>query len=131
MNTFSKYKTASEAYQKKIHELNETLIREIDALPDNPRINRISEKCFTISSSDLGTTNWTPFYHDFRNQYAYLKAVIENYPPDTVENIFQEIVTKGKHTPNKTMNYGEHIFLSRTIYYFHNDVRKLIKGTFV
>jgi hypothetical protein len=41
-------------------------------LPDNPKINRVTTKCFVMKSSDLGR-NWSPEYHDFRIQY---KSVI-------------------------------------------------------
>jgi hypothetical protein len=41
------------------------------ALPDNPRINRINKKCFTIQFSDLGP-KWSVAYHDFKAQYRLL-----------------------------------------------------------
>lgn len=49
---------------------------EINNLPDNPNITRISEKpsCFTIQLSEIAKNNTilSPYYHDWKYQYKML-----------------------------------------------------------
>jgi hypothetical protein len=64
----------------------------IDALPDNPRIQRIGAgKAFSISSKDLGG-NWSVFYHDFRAQYQEIIKELDSRGPFTALNRLTEII---------------------------------------
>ena len=42
---------------------------EIRALPDNPRIKRMSPHCFLMRAADLGSI-WSPRHHDFKWCYG-------------------------------------------------------------
>ncbi len=70
-----------------LHGLIEQLSAMIAALPDNPRINRINDKCFIVSFKDLGR-NWTPEYHDFRCQYrAIIRAMQRSKSIDALRTL--------------------------------------------
>jgi hypothetical protein len=119
---------AFNAYKMKVDVLNEKLIQKIEALPENPRITRINENCYTISSKDFGTKNWTPFYHDFKYQYKFLRAIIENHDINQTERIFQDIMANGSYRLTKTIKTTDgHEFLSNQTYYFHPDVIAILK----
>jgi len=78
-----------------------TLIRELKthilALPDNPRINRISNapQCFTIKSKDLGN-NWTAEYHDFKKQYELIVKELEASELSNAFNKLYKIINESK-----------------------------------
>lgn len=115
-------------HRARIEILNEELIKKIEGLPENPRIERLGKNCYSISSKDLGTVNWTPFYHDFTHQYKFLRAVIENYDMNQIESIFTEILTKGHYRLNKTISTGDsYTFTSKDTYRFHPDVINFLK----
>lgn len=66
---------------------------EIRALPDNPRIKRMSARAFLMRASDLGS-NWSPRYHDFKLCYSEIaKAVTRSPDPD---NVLNGIIESGK-----------------------------------
>ena len=44
---------------------------QLNLLPDNPCVNRLSDNCYSMSSKDLGAT-WSAEYHDFKYQYRAL-----------------------------------------------------------
>jgi hypothetical protein len=123
--------SAFNAYQAKVNILNERLIQKIEALPENPAITRLGKNCYTIKISDLGTTNWTPFYHDFTHQYKFLRAIIENYDINQVEQIFQEILQNGTCKLSKSLKTTDgYTFEGRhDIYRFHPDVIAFLKET--
>ncbi len=51
-----------------IDRIRMALTERIGTLPDNPRIHRMSEHAFIMSSKDLGDV-WSAEYHDFKHQY--------------------------------------------------------------
>lgn len=64
--------------ERQMKELIRSLLYSI---PDNPKINRQSEKSFTISAKDLGTDNWTAFYHDYNAQKSLLIGMVNDKEP--------------------------------------------------
>ncbi|MCK5563671.1 MAG: hypothetical protein KAJ07_00355 [Planctomycetes bacterium] len=61
-------------------------------LPDNPKINRINDRCFVISSKDLGPESiLCPIYHDHKHQYGlvcdFIKKAIKSNPYKAVATI--------------------------------------------
>ncbi len=70
----------------------------VKALPDNPKINRIDDNCFTVSASDLGS-NWTPGYHDFKSQYEAVAAEIKSGNVTTAAGRLKKIVSSGRVRP--------------------------------
>ena len=68
--------------QQEYADATATLQRVVDAiearilaLPDNPRIKRLSPQAFIVSSKDLGD-NWTVAYHDYKAQYRLVVEAI-------------------------------------------------------
>lgn len=51
-------------------------IKKVEGLPDNPRINRISERSFSIRFSDLGKS-LSVFDHDWLAQYRYVQELLQ------------------------------------------------------
>lgn len=70
------------------------LKQKILDLPDNPRINRINSKCFTMKFSDLNN-NWTPVHHDFKAQYCHIVDLIERAETKNKTNVVKNAVKKG------------------------------------
>lgn len=61
-----------------LQEAADAASQKINAGPDNPSIDRVSKKCFTISSSKLGSSlNLSPFFHDWRAQYEFIGDLVE------------------------------------------------------
>jgi hypothetical protein len=75
----------------------------IDNLPENPAIHRLNKNCFTISSKDLCVklgnektglnSNWTTFYHDFKQQAEFIKELIQEFKPEFIIPTLKRIVT--------------------------------------
>jgi hypothetical protein len=60
-------------------------------LPDNPRITRINERCFSLTSRELNG-NWTPFYHDFKEQGEFIAGAIQKMEDKLVIPFLRRIV---------------------------------------
>src|SRR5574340_25708 len=75
--------------------LVKALIDRIKALPDNPRVKRITKSCFVVSSKDLGD-NWSYKYHDFILQYNAVIAAIQKTNPLHAVDKLRSIVTAGE-----------------------------------
>ena len=67
----------------------------IAALPDNPRIHRMNDRCFVVSKKDLGD-NWTPEHHDFQWQYRAVIASIQRAKAVDAIAALRAIVAAGK-----------------------------------
>jgi hypothetical protein len=63
----------------------------IDNLPENPAIHRLNKNCFTINSRDL-SSNWTVFYHDFKQQAEFVKELINEFKPEFIIPTLKRIV---------------------------------------
>ncbi len=97
----------------------QTLVDRIGVLPDNPRIQRLTYKCFVIMSSDLDD-NWTPNYHDFRLQYRLLQALVMKTPFEKLKSTLEGVVTTGT-LPVTTLQYDRG-------FKFHPTVIKNLKN---
>ena len=99
-----------EKLQKAI-ELSERLRAQITAkiksLPDNPRIRRLSDRCFILQSKDLGC-NWTPEYHDFKRQYGLLSQCIERKRPETLLSFLKTTVQESSFKVNNNYTVKLH-----------------------
>ncbi len=82
---------------KRINRIKAGLKEQILALPDNPNITRLGEsgKCFAMSSSKLGG-NWSPEYHDFREQYQILINLIDAVDAVNLPAELAKIIATGK-----------------------------------
>lgn len=77
--------------RKRIEGLRQDLLKRLSELPDNPRITRRSDKCFTINVKDIGPgAILSPFYHDFKAQYKEISEIIEE---ETLEDASKKIDT--------------------------------------
>ena len=90
-----------------ISELIGQLKAHILSLPDNPRINRISNspRCFTMSSKDLGG-NWSVEHHDFKKQYQMIVEQLENSELSNTFNKLQNIITGEKIVVSNSGSFG-------------------------
>ncbi len=76
-------------------ELRTEITAAISALPDNPKIKRLSRQCYTINSSDLGD-NWSASYHDYSFQYRVLIERIELTDSiETLDKLVNMIIDSG------------------------------------
>lgn len=86
------FKSEMEKLAEKMAQIVAALEEEINKLPDNPKIKRLGEKCFTMKASDLGN-NWSPEYHDFKRQYREIVAGMRKREnPDTALRFLQDIL---------------------------------------
>ena len=91
-------KTSFNTIRQAIDSSKIKLCEEIQQLPDNPDIERISEsvKCFIIKSSNLSrNTNLTPFYYDFKVQYQRIIEEIKKRTFEKVIEFMNGIIQKG------------------------------------
>lgn len=78
-----------------LSKVSKKLTKKIDALPDNPKIKRVSKNCYTINSKDL-EMRFDPFYHDFKRQYTVIVKLIDKTENiTTIQTILDEITDKG------------------------------------
>ncbi len=93
---------------------------KVASLPDNPRIKRLPgiERCFTISNKDLGN-NWSPEYHDFREQYRFICDQITRVHFTKIIPFLKRIIEKGVIYETNT---------TRTRHTFHPDAIEYLKG---
>ena len=99
-----------QASLNEIERIKKALKAAILSLPDNPRLQRISNhpRCFTMSSKDVfapnkyGFTdmriknNLSVFFHDFKAQYEKLAEVVEKARPENVLPSLQAIIANGR-----------------------------------
>lgn len=78
-----------------IQRIKNELSKTIQTLPQNPRIKEVGPATFTLKASDLGTTNWSASYHDFRPQYRALVELIQSGSPDTILPRLRAALKKG------------------------------------
>lgn len=64
---------------------------QIEALPDNPRIKRISEQSFVLRASDLGNT-WAPEHYDFKRCYKLIVAYLRKQPASQFAVCFKRVI---------------------------------------
>lgn len=51
----------------------------VEALPDNPNINRVSKNAFTMKASEMFKhDNWLPEFHDFKAQYRLVLSRLDS-----------------------------------------------------
>jgi len=79
----------------------------IKSLPDNPRIHRLSDRCFILQFKDLGC-NWTPEYHDFKRQYGLLSQCIEKRRPETLLSFLKTTVQERSFKVNNNYSVKLH-----------------------
>lgn len=80
----------------RIAELKEELKKKVKGLPDNPKINRISDRCFTVNVKDLSSDLiLAPEYYDFKKQYIEIIDVIERANIHNIDSIFRRIISTG------------------------------------
>lgn len=79
----------------KIDKLKQDISKLILSLPDNPRIKRLGNNCFTMSSKDLGES-WSPFFHDFKSQYDKIVEIIEASKPEVIVSTLEKIIKPSK-----------------------------------
>lgn len=86
-------------YTDGIRALRDKISAMVVGLPDNPDITRLpgSGNCFVMSSRNFSTTNWSPFYYDFKAQYQKVIEIIDGANPLQIGDVIQSIVDKGTY----------------------------------
>lgn len=84
------------AIPNEVERIKAAIIDLIDNLPENPAIHRLNKQCFTINSRDLNS-NWTAFYHDFKQQAEFIQGLIRDVKPEFIIPILKRIVLKQSH----------------------------------
>ena len=76
--------------------IKQAILNQIAALPDNPRINRINDRCFTMSSADLGPESiLSPQYHDFKATYRTINKELQTKTPQGILSFLTTLAKKG------------------------------------
>lgn len=83
--------------------LLQRLRKQLESLPDNPRIKRINQQCFVIMSKDLGRC-WSPEHHDFRQAYRMLAARLMRADPAKLISSLRRILADGQFVGD--VSYG-------------------------
>lgn len=102
MTNFANIVAAQHLYDLKIVRIKQKLADELLALPDNPKITRLSDRCFTISSADLSSDLClTPEYYDFKRQYELIVQIISECSVERAQALMEDIIRKGSiHYPS-------------------------------
>lgn len=84
--------------EKLIDGLKQEIAEPLLSGSDNPKIRRLPGKpnCFVISSASLGN-NWSPFYHDFHEQYRMLVEIIGKTRLECLASVLGDICTKNTY----------------------------------
>ena len=88
-------KAEEDRHLAKMVELLAQLKDRILSLPDNPRIQRLSNNCFTMSSKNIGN-NWSAEYHDHKKQYQLIVNELETAEPTKLYSKLQKLITDEK-----------------------------------
>ena len=75
--------------RRELLEVAQGSAQQVRAGQDNPAIRRISANSFTMGSKDLGTANWSPFFHDWAAQYERLAELIETQKFSALAQVIQ------------------------------------------
>jgi len=113
----------NEVVDRMTNEMNkfkEDLVKEVEGIPDNPKIHRLSACCFTILSSDL-KDSWSPMYYDSLKQSDFIIELVRKADSfDSIKKIVDEIVSKGTYR----VHDGSDTYTAR----FNEDVRDYLNG---
>lgn len=97
------------------------LMLDIDAIPDNPNIKRLSNCCFTISSTEIVKSGiFCVEYYDFAHQKKILKSVLQT--KETLESQLKRLIDIANTGKTVIRSCGQ----SYT-FHFHPDVIKALK----
>ena len=117
MTTFANIVATQYLTDLEMTHIKQELTDIILTLPDNPKINRISDRCFTISSADLSSDLClTPEYYDFKRQYKLIVQIIQKNNVERAQTLMKDIIRKG------SIHY-----LSGVYHRFHPDVVERLK----
>lgn len=104
---------------KQAEQIKQAIFAQIAGLPDNPRIKRIDDRCFTMSSADLGSECiLSPQYHDFKATYRIINKELENKTPQSILVFLTKLAEQG-HIRLDAQNYTMRV---------HPDVQVYLKA---
>ncbi|MCK4518212.1 hypothetical protein KAT92_05510 [Candidatus Babeliales bacterium] len=76
-------------------ELKKQIVRDLLALPNNPKINKLNTMCFTLNKSQL-EGNFGAEYHNFKGQYEILAELVMNSTTDSLPPLLNDVLDTGK-----------------------------------
>lgn len=97
--TASRLKTEVKRHQRAREKILSQLAKEIEALPDNPGLKRISNSTFILRSSQLaGGQPWSAFWHNYKSQYKIVSFAIQRAqdPIETMSHIIEDMWVRVK-----------------------------------
>ncbi len=104
----------------RLNEIRSELLSLADSirnLPPNPNVDPLSDNTFVIKMSQLAKhQNFTPFYHSFQSQYAFIAQLIEECDLNDALDKLDIIIKKGK------------LYRNHQLITFHPEVIENLKG---
>ena len=109
-------------HRNAMHKLVKEFRHQIEGLPDNPNIKRLSPNGFIANFSDVSASgtmerdgkkvhvasNWSPEHHDFKTQYRHLSEMVQKNPERAIhivhEAVMRETIRVGQGDSRFTIN---------------------------
>jgi hypothetical protein len=103
-----------EDFEHRLGDLKKKIEEQIRSAPDNPRIKRLGSRSFTMSFSEIKTSDdliLSPFYYDFKSQYEKIIEILNATTMERCSAVLREILTnrnRSKTAPLYTYLYQGH-----------------------
>lgn len=130
-------RTAKETIKSTVIELRRNKLRIIRSLrnlilslPDNPNIQRLSKRCFTMSFSHLSLRNWTPEHYDFKRQYRLICREVLARRIEKILPFLEKIIQNGFLTREEFIYAGHKGYKGTCRFTFHPEVIDHLKTIF-
>lgn len=88
--------------------LRKQIADKILSLPDNPRITRLGNNCFTVQSSAFLNGPWNVAYHDFKQQYKAINKELTKAPIEDTLKVLNRIINTGYVRETSTYRFRLH-----------------------
>ena len=112
--------------------LRAEMAARILALPDNPKVHRLSDspRCFVVQFKDLGN-NWTPHYHDFKGQYKIAADLFTQRKNGLNGHGYVHSFEAACRTLVQMIRTGKYRVNSMWTMVIHPDVRKSLRHAYL
>lgn len=128
---------AKETIKSTVNELRRNKLRIIRSLrnlilslPDNLNIQRLSKRCFTMSSLHLSSRNWTPEHYDFKRQYRLICREVLARRIEKILPFLEKIIQNGFLTREEFIYAGHKVYRGTSRFTFHPEVIAHLKTIF-
>jgi len=83
-----------ENLRREADQIRKEIQARLAAMPDNPRVHRISDKAFVMSWRRVGKS-WSVEYHDFNYQYGAIAKALEGMDVLQIPAFIKSLIDKG------------------------------------